>query len=423
MFSMRMLGAVLLVAATAHADSVNSVNGVGLLTVGVGGKLFSRNGHSALVVTKTFPDKHFESTVYNFGVADFGAPGFAWEYLRGRAQFWLASTGSLEGTLSFYAREDRTVSYQRLNLTDAEADQVVAKLEQNARPENAQYHYHHLHNSCTTKIRDLLDQVLHGQIRSQLQGQSSPETVRVRSRKHWAGSLAGEFLNEVFVGRLHDRPMDAYGALYDPFFLSRTLEQIKLPDPKSGAARIALAAPAKVFYQQERGVTFGSGLAPIYLAYVWIALVCVLALIAWIRWPSPRLSAAWLLLWLVPLGVIALLQTGLALVSTIPELRYNELLLSFPFSDVALVGLARRWRRGESVTTFFRAYAIFRIALVVAALIGHATGIFYQQPGVLVGLSMVCALGLLAFVERSRRTITLCRPGRLSGCRVFPASL
>lgn len=114
----------------------------------------------------------------------------------------------------------------------------------------------------------------------------------------------------------------------------------------------------------------------------------------------PGRSGAWLLLWSVPLGLCALAMAFGAVFSTVTEGRLNELMLSFPVTDLLLIGVAVRWLRGRAEAgRLLRGYAVARLALVLLVILGHATGVLIQEPRVMVALALCCT-GLLVAITR-----------------------
>jgi hypothetical protein len=70
--------------------------------------------------------------------------------------------------LSGYKKEGRQVVLQNLKLTSDQKKQLVEKMIFLAKPENRYYHYDYFLNNCTSKIRDIVDEVTKGLISSQL---------------------------------------------------------------------------------------------------------------------------------------------------------------------------------------------------------------------------------------------------------------
>lgn len=144
--------------------------------------------------------------------------------------------GTLNQTVNHYAEANRTVTCQRLALSRPQVDTIVAALEREVRPENRYYPYHYLTTSCATRIRDLLDRVLDGALRRALEAERD-HPVRHYARRGYAGHLAAELANDLFMGRLHDIPRSKYSSLYVPERLSlSTCNRSRSPIQRAAAA-------------------------------------------------------------------------------------------------------------------------------------------------------------------------------------------
>ena len=455
MVSLRLLvvWSVLLCSTVARADEQVKhgaggvwVTTIDLLTIGPGEHLWSRMGHSALMVftfrkdaekirgqvkalrarAKADPTlaqelsrqaaalekrgKLYKATIYNWGDADFDASDFEWQFLRGTIKFRISRTDTLPGFVELYARSNRNMVHQRLNLTAAQVKRVSAALERNLLPQNRYYPYHHMGAGCATKIRDLLDRELGGILRKQFDSQPHPLTARDYGRRHLAGHLGAELFSDLFMGRLHDRPFSKYYAMFHPEVLAEYLQQVQVPDPKGSGDSVPLLTPVMSTLckrQCPAGVkscppTHGEGRSLIHLSYLWIALLVVLGVFAYrAARRSPTMAGGWLLLWTIPMGLAALAMVVGALASTVIEGRINELMLSFPVTDVALIVVGVRWYRGKAVAgKLLRIYAMARLAMVLLALVLHGTGVFYQEPRIMLLLALVATSGLVVLTRR-----------------------
>jgi hypothetical protein len=382
---------------------------IDLITVAPGDHLFQRFGHTALMVMKTRPGtRRFDSIVYNYGDADFDAPGFAVGFLRGRVNFRIISTGDLAETVGLYASDNRTIFHQRLNLTADQVRRLEAKLAFIATPLRREYPYHFLRSSCATKARDVLDEILGGVIQAQL-GKERDRSVREYARRGYAGNLIGEIFNDLFMGRLMDLPRTKHFSLYLPSLLMDYLQQVKVPDPRSESGVVPLADPPTVLYaRQGPPPTTGEGRRLIAMACGLLVLVLASGVFAYFGGSAhPRWAGGWLLLWSLPMGLAALLMVTGALLSTVAEGRVNELLMVFPPTDAALWVVAVRWLRARPGTggrslagPLLQGYAWTRLAMVLVSLLGHATGVLFQEPRVMVFLGLACAAGLVAISRR-----------------------
>lgn len=349
--------------------------------------------------------KQMKVTIYNYGDADFEAEGFIWSFFRGTVKFRSVSSESLPGFVQLYADANRTIVHQRLKLTPDQVRKVIAALEHDLKPANRYYAYHHMEAGCATKIRDLLDRALGGTIRQQLAGQPHPHTARHYGRLGLAGHLAAEVFNDLFMGRMHDLPMDRYYAMFHPQVMADYLQQVRLP-AADGKGTVALLSPpmSTLCKRTGKGPGHGQGRSLIHLTYLLIALLLGLGFWAWRAPDQPRRAGWWLLIWSVPMGLAAGLMVFGALVSNVAEGRVNELMLAFPVTDLALIWIGVRWYRGRAVAgKLLRGYAVARVALVLLALALHAAGVLIQQPRVMLVLALVASAGLVAFTRRMNK--------------------
>lgn len=131
-----------------------------LLTCGPGTETYSLYGHSALRLV--VPEENID-LVYNWGIFDFSTPGFAWKFARGRLQYMLGVT-SYERFLQEYFLEERWVVYQKLNIGERETLELIRLIEENLKPENVSYKYDFFYDNCSTRIRDLIEKAVGGNL-------------------------------------------------------------------------------------------------------------------------------------------------------------------------------------------------------------------------------------------------------------------
>ncbi len=294
---------------------------VDVYTMEQGAHPFERFGHAAIcVVADGHPER---SRCYNYGTTDFGSPPaeLGWRFLRGDAEFWV-SVWPVDRMVAAYARADRTTWRQRLSLTPEEVEAVRAALEHDALPEHRRYHYHHFLDNCSTRVRDVVDRGTGGRL-TRAGDRPFGATYRQLVRRGLAELPAALLASDLVLGRLADRPLDARAAMFLPTVLRAEITGQLGAEP--------------VLVHRRRGRAFaeqgpsGRG-AVAALAAALAALAAVGARSRRRRWPllipiAAGLGGLGATLWLV------------ATVSTVPELRWNEALLAFWPTDLALPGL------------------------------------------------------------------------------------
>ena len=312
------LGPALLAAALGSAPTVD------VYTMGQDSDLFERFGHAAICVTRA------EGTrCYNYGTTDFASPPeeLGWRFLRGDAKFWV-SVWPLPRMLEVYRQHDRTVWRQRLPLSAAEARAVAARLEHDALPANRYYRYHHFDDNCSTRVRDVIDEGTAGRLSADGR-RSLAASFRTLGKERLAGERVPLLFGDLLVGRRADQVVDVHDGMFLPDVL------------RAEITRRFGVAPRVVYQRQGPAFPKDPGSNVPYFVVPGLALGALAAALGQRRWARALVGIA--------LGLLALTVWGVALVSSVRELRFNELALVLWPTDFALAFLglerARRYAR------------------------------------------------------------------------------
>lgn len=136
---------------------------VSLLTCGPGEELYSVFGHTALRVAD--PETGMD-VVFNYGMFDFNTPLFYLKFIKGDLKYF-ASAGSYQDFVYTYQYYNRDVFEQRLNLTQAQKQQVVDELAATLNSDKKYYTYRYFGRNCTTMVADVLNNSLNPKISQQ----------------------------------------------------------------------------------------------------------------------------------------------------------------------------------------------------------------------------------------------------------------
>ena len=130
---------------------------VSVITCGPGSdELYASFGHSAFRILDL---ENKIDRVYNYGTFDFATPNFYGKFAQGKLLYQLRAY-NFGNFLRGYHDENRWVKGQVLDLTSIQVQEVFDFLENNAKPENRSYNYDFFYDNCSTKLFDVLEQVL-----------------------------------------------------------------------------------------------------------------------------------------------------------------------------------------------------------------------------------------------------------------------
>ena len=333
-----------------------------LYTIGPGDYLFSKFGHAALCVS----DKEWQDgRCFNYGTADFSTPGpLTWAVLRGRAEFWV-SVASLDHMLGLYRAEDRTIYRQVLPLNGDQTAELKRALATNALPENRRYLYDHFLDNCSTRPRDHIDRATGGALRA-VPGSSVADsfTFRALIRQNLSNEPFYFLVAEMFLGRPMDRPRSEYEAMFLPRVLRDAVQRHLHVAPEVVYARRAtVSSQPSLLVAHRLALALGVGIA------------CGLVILM----SSPRVSSRLQSLFACLFGTLGCAVCALAVLSPLPELRYNEILLVFLPTDFFLLL--------RSTRVIF-AYAGIRVAALVLVGLLLLSGILIQPLGTFLALAL-----------------------------------
>lgn len=341
------------------AATVNSPPGevptVEVITMGPGEVLFERFGHAAICLR--YPQTPRADTCFNYGTGDFSQPiTLAWGFVQGRAPFWVA-TQSPDSMFRFYRRKDRTYYVQTLPLTEVQARKAESILFESIKEENKYYDYHHFRDNCTTRVRDVVDAATDGALRkgtTEMTGSSFRQMGRPGFAEVGWILLASDFL----LGHPADEQTDRWKAMFLPDNLRHEIQTHLGVEPTILNVRQGRDFPT------EESTWRG-----------WVALLAAVMaglIAAGARAPVVgKLGRGFSIFVLTLLGVVV---WGLAVISSLPELRWNEVVLVLmPFDFLLATRLQERYVRvrliGLGLVFVLRAVGVFTQALWVPGML------------------------------------------------------
>lgn len=248
-----------------------------LVTMGQGDEVWEKFGHNAIWIHDQAQGTDW---VYNYGVFDFNSPGYWGRFVKGDWIYQLA-VADIYQTLRAYRYYDRTVTAQELDLTPAEARELQTFLEWNARPENSEYLYDYFRDNCSTRVRDVLDQVLGGALYQATADVPTNTTYRWHSHRLVQGDVATYSGLSLAMGPASDRPISRWEEMFLPMKLQERVRELQVAD-SAGNLR-PLVKTEQVLYEATQRAPEPLIVAPVMGRYLLVgcALGALLLLLAW----------------------------------------------------------------------------------------------------------------------------------------------
>ena len=218
-----------------------------LLTMGPGDAVWELFGHNAILLRD---ETRGIDVAFNYGMFSFDQPGFVRRLMQGRMLYRMQP---VDGTLMLleYEVRNRHVWAQELNLTAAEKRELAMFLEWNAQPQNSEYLYEPFLDNCSTRVRDVLDRLLDGQLRSQLEAVPTDETFRSHSLRLTADALGAYTGLLLALGQPTDRPLTEWGAAFIPMELRDAVANAHVTRDDGTSASLVLSEATLVQAQRE----------------------------------------------------------------------------------------------------------------------------------------------------------------------------
>jgi hypothetical protein len=197
---------------------------VSILTMGPGDVLNDSFGHSAFRVKDT--NQNID-VVYNYGVYDFNTPNFYLKFAQGKLLYNL-DRNNFSPFYNYYAKQNRWIKEQILNLNSTEKQDVFNFLQANYEPENRSYKYDFFFDNCATKIRDVLVIVLKNKISYLDRFDSNSYTFRELIQKNVYWNTWGSFGMDIAIGAVVDQKASFWEYQFLPEYVFKEADKAKL---------------------------------------------------------------------------------------------------------------------------------------------------------------------------------------------------
>ncbi|MFM8914502.1 MAG: DUF4105 domain-containing protein [Flammeovirgaceae bacterium] len=243
-------------------------------------ELYAAFGHSAI---RVYDSVQGVDWAYNYGVFNFDQPNFYLNFTRGYL-YYMLGVYNYPDFKNAYIYYNRYIHEQTLQLTLPQKQKLFDFLQWNALPENQTYRYDYYHNNCATKIRDVLQQQLGGDIRWDSSFFNPQHSFREKTGEYLSPLPWGDLGIDICLGLPIDRKMTAWEYMFLPDYIESFVDHGMI---QTDSAAVPLVANKTVVFEP---VPANSS---VNFVHPWVAfggLALVVAIISWWDWQRKKIS-------------------------------------------------------------------------------------------------------------------------------------
>jgi hypothetical protein len=194
-----------------YPRDINQVE-VFLGTRDIGHPIYSKYGHT---IVRILDRGNSTDIGYNWGTFNFNDPAFVPNFMRGILIYYM-SYGPWRDEVAISRLERQTMWMERVNLTAAQKQRLIDRIFWHARPENVHYPYYFFYDNCSTRVRDLFDLAVGGQIKARSTLRMSGKTYRDRVMEHNESAPFFAMGQDILLNSEPDKLMSEWDDMFIP---------------------------------------------------------------------------------------------------------------------------------------------------------------------------------------------------------------
>jgi hypothetical protein len=205
---------------------------VKIAVIGPGDELYLWWGHIGLIIEDSLSGKNM---LYDWGVFSFENENFFTNFATGRL-LYTCDGAPMEYNFARNKKANRDITVYTLDLPAQKKLEVLRFVENNMKPGNRDYWYHHFKDNCATRVRDIID-IGTGGAFSAAYGQAPGRfTLRGHVRRHTYFSFFWDWSLNFWMGQDIDKPITIWEEMFLPSEIGLRVNEFSYTD-EDGASR------------------------------------------------------------------------------------------------------------------------------------------------------------------------------------------
>jgi hypothetical protein len=237
---------------------------ISLYTCGSGDDLYSLFGHTAL---RVLDEANGIDRIYNYGTFSFSSD-FYYKFTKGQLNYAL-SAYRFDSFEDEYRYDQRYIKQQVLNLTHKQKEEMFTFLEVNAMPQNRYYLYDFFYDNCSTRPRDVFEQIIPNVQYPELEG--GAPSFRNMIDEYLVLAPWADFGIDLGLGAYTDSVTDIRGTMFLPEKLFDAMAKTTFD------GKPAVKETVEVFVPEPRKPT-GSWTDPVPLFHIFLIATIIMML-------------------------------------------------------------------------------------------------------------------------------------------------
>ena len=222
-----------------------------VVTFGPGDEAWEKFGHNAIRIHNPEAPLEYQDIDYNWGFFDFEQKDFYVRFIQGRMLYMMQGE-SMETAEQLYRNLNRSIYVQELNLAESQKQALRRLLAINDTDANRYYRYDYYRDNCSTRVRDVIDNLIGQRLSTATKAAPSGATFRFHTRRLTAETPWLYTALETVLGHPVDVPISQWDEMFLPFKLRERLREVTVPDPMGSAGMVPLVKLEITLFEADR---------------------------------------------------------------------------------------------------------------------------------------------------------------------------